>query len=85
MSYIPKSDFDWLMEHAERGTDDVIRCKKTGAEIKQVITGRSIWTRPFSGGSGEVRQVIHPFCPSCGEEPNIPYGTPIYEDELREV
>ena len=85
MSYISKDDFKWLTEHAQRGADNVIRCKKTGAEIKQTVIGRSIWTRPFLGGSGEVRRVIHPFCPKCGSAPDIAYGEPIYEDELTEI
>jgi len=82
MAYIPKSFVKWLEEHAQLGTDGKWRCKKTGEEIKQAIIGRSIWTRPFLGGSGEVRRVVHPFCKTCDGVPDITYGEHIYEDEL---
>lgn len=86
MPHISKDDLRWLLDHAVQGKEDnTPRCKTTGVEIRQVVVGRSIWTRPFLGGSGEVRQVMHPYCPKCGKAPNVSHGDPIYEDELTEI
>jgi len=79
--WVAKSGYEWAEQHAER-KDGKIVCKKTGEVLQALTTGRSIWFRPFRGGTGEVRSVVHPWCPGCGSEPNIRYGEPIYEDEL---
>jgi len=84
MACVPKTSVDWLKQHAQL-VDGVWKCKKTNTAIKQTIIGRSIWIRPFLGGSGEVRQVTHPFCEKCDGRPTITYGTPIYEDELMRI
>ena len=75
-----KSPIEW------KGKDKGWREKETGKKLMQSATGRSIWIRPFDGGSGEVRSVQHLYiegehCPTDG----ITYGSPIYEDELMEV
>ena len=60
-------------------------CKVSGEKLQQIVIGRSIWLKPFSGGGGEVRQVAHL---SCGcelkREPPSP-GTPIYEEDLADL
>jgi len=84
MPFFLKSDWEWLKKHGimdEKGW----KCKKTGVAIMSAIIGRSIWMRPFMGGSGEVRQVAHLYCLGCGKRPVIEHGTPIYEDELIEM
>jgi len=59
---------------------------KCGTEMEIVATGRSLWTRPFAGGGGEVRRVGKIYCPTCDGPREAPaYGTPIYEDELCEI
>lgn len=82
-----KREVEWLNEHAEqRPGDKIWVCKKTKEPISNATVGRSIWIKPFTGGSGEVRQVVHLACMKCtpnAEPPN--YGTPIYEDELVET
>jgi len=83
---IPKRDRDWLLEHAERDIGGNWKCKKTGVRITTSITGRSIWSRPFHGGSGEVRQLVHLHCHECQPDFKLPeYGTSIYEDEIVDV
>ena len=57
-------------------------CKENGKPLQQVVTGRSIWFKPFAGGGGEVRRVAHLYC-ECETKPEPPqYGTPIYEEDL---
>jgi hypothetical protein len=81
-----KTDWLFLAAHAVRQPDGGYKCKKTGAFIQTVRTGRSIWWgREWGcagGGGGEVRYVDHLWCPSCGVQPQIKFGKPIYEDEL---
>lgn len=61
---------------------------KKGSDKKLLVAafGRSIWTRPFMGGSGEVRRVEHLYIEG---EPDpakrMVYGASIYEDELIQV
>jgi hypothetical protein len=84
-AYILAADQKFLKEHAERRGSRWM-CKKTGAIIRVTETGRSIWHRPFMGGSGEVCQVGHLHCPECQPQFSVPsYGTPIYDDELIKV
>lgn len=82
--YLPKSDRDWIIKHAEqRKSDGLWVCKTTGETIDVTVVGRSIWHRPFMGGSGEVRQVGHLSCPGCNPNFTAPDpGTPIYGEEL---
>ena len=84
--YIPISDSTWVEQHAVQGEDGKWQCKETKAVIRIIVTGRSIWIRPFTGGFGEVRKVGHLYCPKCTPNTNPPqYGAPIYEDELVQV
>lgn len=60
--------------------------KGSNKKLMQSATGRSIWERPFMGGSGEVRSVQHLYiegepCPTD----SMTYGASIYEDELMQV
>jgi hypothetical protein len=81
-----KSSIAWAATHAERGSDNVWRCRTTKEPLKVAWVGRSIWWRPLSGGPGEVRRVGHVYCPACMPDAKFPEpGTPIYEDELEEV
>ncbi len=81
---MPKAMAEWLKEHAEL-RDGKFVCKKTGEEIKSTVVGRSLWIRPFTGGSGEVARVLHVACTACNPTATPPdYGTPIYDDELVE-
>ncbi len=78
-----KSELVWLEQHAEKSAGGSMKCKTTGAEIKTAEVGRSIWTRPFCGGSGEVRTVTHLACSGCTPNKVPPnHGAPIYEDDL---
>ena len=80
---LPKTNKDWPLEHAKKVKDGRWKCKKTGTIIQCLTTGRSIWTKPFSGGSGAVRQIGHLHCPECQPNFELPeYGTSIYSDEL---
>jgi len=82
---MPNGMFEWLKEHAELRGDRYF-CKKTGAEIKSCVVGRSIWIRPLSmAGTGEVRQVLHVACMACSPDATPPrYGEGIHDDELIE-
>jgi hypothetical protein len=75
-----KSPIEW------KGVDRGWCEKETGKKLMQVSMGRSIWTRPFEGGGGEVRSVQHLYIEG---EPNptegMTQGSPIYEDEIMEV
>ena len=75
-----KSPIEW------RGKAKGWREKGSDKKLMQCATGRSIWERPFMGGSGEVRSVQHLYIEG---EPNptegMTYGSPIYEDEIMEV
>lgn len=67
----------------EGGEGDGPICAETREPLQMLMTGRSIWIRPFAGGDGEVRRVAHLWCPGCGEkEPQVRYGSPVYEEEL---
>lgn len=60
-------------------------CKVSGEPLRETVTGRSIWFKPFSGGGGEVRYVGHLYC-GCEPKREPPsYGTPIYDEDLVEV
>ncbi|HYC83250.1 MAG TPA: hypothetical protein VEB60_01730 [Candidatus Paceibacterota bacterium] len=86
MPTVIKAQLDWLKEHAVRGNDKVWRCKEKGTDIQTAAVGRSIWIRPFSGGGGEVREVLHLTCLACSPNAELPeYGEPIYDDELVKV
>lgn len=72
MNHMTADSFRFAHSHLMQGHDVVFKA-----------IGRSIWLRPFMGGPGEVRQVLHPYCLTCNDElPNIALGTPIYDDEL---
>lgn len=79
---MPKEQVVWLQEHAElRG--DRWTCKKTGEDILSAEVGRSIWYKPFAGGTGEVRSILHVACLACNPNATPPSpGSPIYSDEL---
>lgn len=80
---LSEKDKDWILEHAEQDDGGNWKCKKTDAIIQCSTTGRSIWTEPFLGGSGEVRQIGHLHCPECQPNFKLPeHGTPIYSNEL---
>jgi hypothetical protein len=69
----------FLAKHAVwSDASHVYLCKKTGAHIQTVCTGRTIRDGcfPLSGG-GEVRMLHHPWCPKCGTKPSIQYGDPL--------
>lgn len=83
--FVHKERHERIEQHAECRTGDVLRCQETGEKIQMIVTGRSLWIRPFRGGSGEVVKVIHPYCPACEPKPEVSYGDPIYGDELLEV
>ncbi len=75
-----KSPIEW------KGKDKGWREKETGKKLMQVSIGRSIWMRPFMGGSGEVRRIQHLYiegepCPTD----STTYGASIYEDEIMEA
>ncbi len=58
-------------------------CDRCKSRLLILATGRSIWNRPFNGGSGEVRRVGEVYCPKCEGEPELPiFGAPIYEDQI---
>ena len=91
---IPKADYDrYFAENAAHpvvfpdqdgytGDGEGPVCKVSGEPLQEIVTGRSIWIRPFGGGFGEVRRVAHLYC-GCEPKREPPtYGTPIYEDEL---
>ncbi len=69
-----------------RGVDKGWVDKETGAQLRFVAVGRSIWIRPCEGGSGEVRRVHHLYIEGS-ENPYaaVTHGEPIYEDELMKV
>lgn len=86
--YIAESNWKWFQEHEKFFVNSKgWFCTTTGEPIMNLATGRSIWWRPFpgNGGGGEVRYVAHLYCPGCGKEPKIKFGTPIYEDELVKI
>ena len=60
-------------------------CKVSGEKLQQIVTGRSIWFKPFVGGGGEVRRVAHLYCGCEPKRAPPSNGTPIYEDELVDV
>lgn len=75
---------EWLEEHAYC-KDFEWFCKETSRKIALKLIGRSIWFSIIpeaKGGGGEVRQISHFYCPACGQEPDIEYGTPIYDNEV---
>jgi hypothetical protein len=82
-----KSQMNWLKGHAE--WDQVHKrqiCKVTKTPIEGVKIGRSVHTEPdFLAGSGEVRAVIHWFCPDHGGMPAIKHGDIISEENLIDV
>ena len=75
-----KSPIEW------KGEEKGWRVKGSDKKLMQSGVGRSIWERPFMGGGGEVRGVLHLFIEG---EPDptegMTHGNPIYEDELIEV
>lgn len=79
---VTKKDWEWLQSHATMCTDGSWICKSSHSVIQTLRTGRSIWMDGFCGGRGEVRHIDHLWCPSCGVEPKMQYGHPIYESEL---
>ncbi len=86
MAHAIQTDLTWLDEHGVNDPKTGWTCKKTGADINAVRTGRSIHYFGISAGGGEVRQVLHLYCTGCN--PNFeppPYGTPIQESALVEV
>jgi len=83
--YITSSGQRWVDRHAEF-RDGVWVCKETGATIQCKSIGRSIWTYPEAcAGSGEVRPIAHVWCPECGTEPDVAYGTPVNESDLVKI
>ena len=79
---MPKEMLAWLHGHAEL-RDNKYFCKSSGQAIGCAVIGRSIWVRPFQGGFGEVRPVLHVVCTACTPRTTLPsHGDPIYSDEL---
>ena len=86
-----REEISWLKEHAkwDEATKKQV-CKESNQAIMGVRVGRSIHSDLFArvgvgAGSGEVRYVMHWFCPSHGQEPNIRHGLPVVEGELIEI
>ncbi len=61
-------------------------CPINNAVIRGVMITRSVHTELFPrSGPGQVREVLHPFCPTCDEEPQFRSGEPIQESDLVNV
>jgi hypothetical protein len=86
MPTVIKTELEWLKSHAEQDKQGIWKCRKTDKGILTAVVGRSIWLRPFMGGSGEVRRVTHLACDGCNPDKISPdHGAPIYEDELTTI
>lgn len=85
MSWIMKSDKNWVQQHGELKTGGWY-CRQTKSPINQVTIGRSIHVLGMPGGFGEVRQVKHLYCTGCNPHFQPPrHGTPVQEIDLVEV
>lgn len=90
MPWIRKSDHERFFANLETSPVEW-RGKgwfEKGSDKKLLVAafGRSIWERPFMGGSGEVRKVEHLYIEGEPDPAkNMVYGASIYEDELMQV
>lgn len=59
---------DFVASHYDVQADKGYKCKKCGAEIKQITCYVSLHDARFRGecaGAGKVEQVSLPYCPVC--------------------
>lgn len=82
MAWVSKEQWQWLESHGRRN-ETGWACRKTGADINALESGRSVHVFGMSAGFGEVRPVLHLYCTGCNPDYQPPpYGTPIQENEL---
>lgn len=61
------------------------KCKDCGSVIMAVGQRRSLWEDGFTGGFGEVIELIRSYCPKCDGKPKgkeLPYAPPIYRSNF---